>query len=37
MKDFPKIVSVDDHVIEPPHLWEEYLPAHFTDRGAWSR
>jgi len=25
--DFPKIVSVDDHVVEPPHVWERWLPA----------
>ena len=23
----PPIVSVDDHVIEPPHLWQRWLPA----------
>jgi predicted TIM-barrel fold metal-dependent hydrolase len=27
------IVSVDDHVVEPPHLWKEWLPAAFRDRG----
>ncbi|MEZ5169209.1 MAG: amidohydrolase family protein [Acidimicrobiia bacterium] len=32
MKDFPRIVSVDDHVIEPPHLWETYLPSRFAER-----
>jgi predicted TIM-barrel fold metal-dependent hydrolase len=26
---FPKIVSVDDHVIEPPHLFSEWLPAKY--------
>ncbi len=29
----PKIISVDDHVIEPPHVWQEYLPERFRDRG----
>jgi hypothetical protein len=27
------IVSVDDHVIEPPHVWETWLPARYRDRG----
>ncbi len=31
--DFPKIVSVDDHVVEPPHVWERWLPAKHRDRG----
>jgi predicted TIM-barrel fold metal-dependent hydrolase len=31
--DFPLIVSVDDHVVEPPHVWEQWLPAKFRDRG----
>jgi predicted TIM-barrel fold metal-dependent hydrolase len=29
----PRIISVDDHVIEPPHLWQDRLPARFCDRG----
>ena len=29
----PKLISVDDHVVEPPHVWEEWLPARFKDRG----
>jgi predicted TIM-barrel fold metal-dependent hydrolase len=29
----PLIVSVDDHVIEPPHLWQRWLPAKHRDRG----
>src|SRR5215469_5438409 len=29
----PKIVSVDDHVIEPAHLWQTYLPARYRDAG----
>ena len=28
----PLIVSVDDHVVEPPHLWQQWLPARFTER-----
>jgi predicted TIM-barrel fold metal-dependent hydrolase len=31
--DFPLIVSVDDHVVEPAHLWERWLPAKFRDAG----
>jgi predicted TIM-barrel fold metal-dependent hydrolase len=33
MTELPKIISVDDHVVEPPHLWETWLPAKFRDRG----
>jgi len=29
----PKIISVDDHIVEPPHLWDTWLPARFRDRG----
>jgi predicted TIM-barrel fold metal-dependent hydrolase len=29
---FPKIVSVDDHVVEPAHVWEQWLPEKFRDR-----
>jgi predicted TIM-barrel fold metal-dependent hydrolase len=31
--DFPKIVSVDDHVVEPAHLFEKWLPSKLADRG----
>ena len=24
--ELPRIISVDDHVVEPPHLWETWLP-----------
>jgi predicted TIM-barrel fold metal-dependent hydrolase len=30
---FPQIVSVDDHVVEPPDLWQARLPARFRDVG----
>ena len=33
MTEFPRIVSVDDHVVEPAHVWERWLPARFRDRG----
>jgi predicted TIM-barrel fold metal-dependent hydrolase len=29
----PKIISVDDHVVEPPDLWSSRLPAHLVARG----
>jgi predicted TIM-barrel fold metal-dependent hydrolase len=31
--ELPKIISVDDHVVEPPHLWQRWLPRRFRDRG----
>jgi predicted TIM-barrel fold metal-dependent hydrolase len=31
--DIPLIVSVDDHVIEPPDLWQRWLPAALRERG----
>ena len=31
--DFPLIVSVDDHVVEPAHVWERWLPAKHRDAG----
>jgi predicted TIM-barrel fold metal-dependent hydrolase len=30
--DFPKIVSVDDHVVEPAHVWERWLLAKHRDK-----
>ena len=29
----PWVISADDHVVEPPHLWETWLPAKYHDRG----
>jgi predicted TIM-barrel fold metal-dependent hydrolase len=29
----PRIISVDDHVIEPAHLFERWLPRQMRDRG----
>jgi predicted TIM-barrel fold metal-dependent hydrolase len=29
----PKIVSVDDHVVEPAHLWQTWLPEKWRERG----
>jgi hypothetical protein len=31
--EIPRIVSVDDHVIEPAHLFERWLPSRYKDRG----
>ena len=33
MAEIPRIVSVDDHVIEPAHLFERWLPSRYKDRG----
>jgi predicted TIM-barrel fold metal-dependent hydrolase len=29
----PMIVSVDDHLVEPPHLWRTWLPEKYRERG----
>jgi predicted TIM-barrel fold metal-dependent hydrolase len=29
----PRIISVDDHVVEPPHVWERWLPSSLRERG----
>ncbi len=33
MAELPKIISVDDHVVEPAHVWETWLPEKYRDRG----
>ena len=30
--ELPRIISVDDHVLEPPSLWLDRLPAQYHDR-----
>ncbi|HZJ28220.1 MAG TPA: amidohydrolase family protein [Acidimicrobiia bacterium] len=30
---FPKVISVDDHVIEPPNVWQDRLPAKYREVG----
>ncbi|MCU1664429.1 MAG: hypothetical protein JWR58_4494 [Pseudonocardia sp.] len=30
--DLPLFISVDDHVVEPPHVWTDRLPRKFADR-----
>ena len=43
MTEIPRIISVDDHVVEPPHLFERWLPKPFPDdprsphRAPWHR
>jgi predicted TIM-barrel fold metal-dependent hydrolase len=32
-EEVPRIISVDDHVVEPPDLWQSRLPAAFRERG----
>jgi len=31
--EIPPIISVDDHVVEPPHLWRWWLPERFRGAG----
>jgi predicted TIM-barrel fold metal-dependent hydrolase len=33
MDDFPRIISVDDHVIEHANVWQDRLPAKFKEKG----
>src|SRR5580658_6186031 len=33
MAELPRIVSVDDHVVEPADVWQERLPAKYKDVG----
>jgi len=33
VRELPKIISVDDHVVEPAHLWQKRLPARLRARG----
>ena len=33
MRELPKIISVDDHVVEPPHVWQTWLPEKWRERG----
>ena len=32
MEEFPKIISVDDHVVEPLNLWQDRVPAAMKER-----
>ncbi len=31
--DLPRIISVDDHIVEPPDLWQNHLPEKYRARG----
>ena len=31
--EFPRIISVDDHVVEPPDVWSSRLPAKYREIG----
>jgi predicted TIM-barrel fold metal-dependent hydrolase len=33
MAELPRIISVDDHVIEPPNVWQDRLPSKYADVG----
>ena len=33
MDEFPKIISVDDHVVEPPNVWQDRLPEKYKEVG----
>ncbi len=33
MEELPKIISVDDHVVEPPHVWQTWLPEKYRAQG----
>jgi predicted TIM-barrel fold metal-dependent hydrolase len=33
MGELPKIISVDDHVVEPAHVWQTWLPEKFRAAG----
>ena len=33
MAELPKVISVDDHVVEPADVWTKRLPAKFAETG----
>ena len=33
MSELPWVISVDDHVVEPPHVWTDWLPARLREQG----
>ncbi len=34
-RTLPWVISADDHVVEPPDLWDRWLPAKHRARGPW--
>ncbi|GGR55069.1 hypothetical protein GCM10010282_55220 [Streptomyces roseolus] len=30
---FPRVISVDDRTVEPPHVWRDRLPSRYRDTG----
>ena len=30
--EIPRMISIDDHVLEPPDLWSARLPSKYADR-----
>jgi len=33
VQELPKIISVDDHVVEPSHVWQTWLPEKYREAG----
>ncbi|MEW6471508.1 MAG: amidohydrolase family protein [Actinomycetota bacterium] len=33
LQDWMKLISVDDHLVEHPNVWQDRLPAHYRDAG----
>lgn len=33
LQDDMHLISVDDHVVEPPHVWQDRLPAAMREAG----
>jgi predicted TIM-barrel fold metal-dependent hydrolase len=33
LRDDMQLISVDDHLVEPPHLWQDRLPAKYREAG----
>jgi predicted TIM-barrel fold metal-dependent hydrolase len=31
--EYPRVISADDHIVEPPHLWTSRLPKRYLDVG----
>jgi predicted TIM-barrel fold metal-dependent hydrolase len=31
--EIPLVISVDDHIVEPPHLWQTWLPEKYKAQG----